>query len=187
MWIEYQRFIDQWRRAEDSERLELDTLFNQGFQCQEKDPDRSFALFTRGRDEATRLGETWWVLFFESWRLSALNAYSMDFARALPLAMQLLVRINSPMAQAHEWRTLIMINALYTYISSDAIGYQQEIESGLTQLEAELTDVGTLYVLNNRRIRFLMHVERWEDAYELAMRALALVEEDPSVKVWHGA
>lgn len=187
MWIEYQRFINRWQRDGDSERLALATLFDEGFQCQEKDPDRSFALFSRGRDEAERLGEPWWVFFFESWRLSALNAYSMDFARALPLAMQLLVRINTPVARAHEWRNLIMINALYTYISSDAVGFRQEIERGFTCLEEEITNLGDRYVLNNRRIRFLSHIEQWKEAYDVAMRALALVEEDPSDRIWHGA
>lgn len=119
--------------------------------------------------------------------LSSLTAYAMDFARALPLAMQMLVRINTPAARAHEWRNLVMINALYTHISSDAIGFRDEIERGLACLEEKSFKPGDRYVLNNRRIRFLMHIERWEDAYETAMRALTLVEADPEVRVWHGA
>ena len=169
MWIEYQRFLDHWQRAGDSERLVLNTLFHEGFQCQEKDPNRSFTLFTRGRDEAHRLGEPWWVLFFESWRLSALTSYSMDFARALPLAMQLLVRLGTPAARGHEWRHCIMINAVYTYCSADAVGFRQEIERGFACLEEEITDREDRYVLNNRRIRFRMHLEQWEAAYEWAM------------------
>ncbi len=187
MWDEYHRCVERWRKAGDAARLALPAFYRQGWECHEKAPDRSFDLFTRGRDEAARLGEPWWVLFFESWRLSALTAYSMDFARALPLAMELLPRVCTVAARSHGCRNVIFMNALYAYISADAVGYQQEIEAGLAQFDADFTLPSDRYVLNNRRVRYLSHVERWKEAYEAAMAALALAEGDPDARVWHGA
>ena len=65
-WDEYERRVRLFQQAGDRERLELPRLYHEGWACHETDPERSVALCTRGRDEARRLSEPWWELFFES-------------------------------------------------------------------------------------------------------------------------
>jgi hypothetical protein len=190
-WDEFNRRVGLWQQSGDSERLALTALYHQGFGCQENDPESSFTLFTRGRDEAIRLNEPWWVLFFEDWRLTAISSYVMDFARAQPLAMELLVRLNSEQGCAGHQRHSILINVLYTYINVDPIGYRDQIERGFEHLDGQILagPVSERFVLNHRWISYLSASERWGEAHDLAIRSLALVQEarEAHTRVWHGA
>jgi hypothetical protein len=176
---------------QDAKTLSLADLYIQGFACQEYDPERSFALFTKGRDEGVRLDDPWWVAFFEDWRLTAITSYVMDFSRALPLAVELMVRYNSAQGPDGFERLSILINVLYTYLNIDPIGYRDEIERGFAYLDAEISPRPTSErcVLNHRWISYLSASERWEEAYDLAMRTLALVDEAPrpETRVWHSS
>lgn len=190
-WDEFNRRVGLWQRTGDAERLALPGLLHEGFRNQETDPELSFALFTRGRDEAQRLNEPWWVLFFENWRLTALTCYVMDFSRALSLAVQLMVRFNAPDGQAHPDRHTVLDNVLYTYINIDPLGYRDEIERGFAYLDGQIEQEPTSgrFVLNHRRMSYLGTTERWEEAYDLALRSLALVDQarEAHVRTWHGS
>ncbi len=108
----------RWRQSSDLVRLALVNLYDRGFNCQENDPEGSFTLFTRGRDEAIRLNEPWWVWFFEDWRLAAISSYVSDFTRAQPLAMELMARLGAEPGRAVAQRNSILTNALYTLFGS---------------------------------------------------------------------
>jgi hypothetical protein len=185
---EYSRRVELWKAAGDSERLQLTNHFHAGFACHETDTDRSFALFTRGRDEASHLQEPWWVLFFECWRLISLTSHSMDFTRALPLAMQLMVQINSPANLGHDWRNTVLTEVLHTYLSIDPAAYREEIERGFAFLDREASSESR-YILNQRRTTYFMNLEQWDQAYDLGLRSLAEANRaaDPSQRTWHGA
>jgi hypothetical protein len=187
-WNEYWRRVRQWQSAGDSERLRLIQLADEAFRYRETDPERAFALLTRGRDEATRLDEPWWVLFFEHWRLSALVGDAEDFARALPLAMELMVRISAPACRNHQSRVSILTAVLTTYIGIDPVGFKDEIERGLAHLEGIIPSgpVSERHVLHFRRTEYLAATERWDEAHDLALRALALADQlrEPHNRVW---
>ena len=163
VWSDFYLRVAVWQEAGDTERLRLPELYHQAFRLQETDPERSFAMFTQGRDESRRLNEPWWVLFFESSRLTALTSYVMDFTRALPLAVELMVRFNSREGQAHSERLSILGNILYTYTNTDPLGYRDDLECGFLQLDGEITDGP-----NSRR--FVLY-HRWR-AYLIATGAL---------------
>ena len=130
-WDEYHRRVNLWHATGDSERLALTDVYQEAWQLQETDTEQSLALFTRGRNEARRLNEPWWVLFFENLRLETLVGYIEDFARALPLVVELMVQFNAPGGRTHEFRHWVLRNILHTYISIDAFGYRSEIEQRL--------------------------------------------------------
>jgi hypothetical protein len=188
-WGDYYHHLQRWQAARDTERLRLQELFNEAWACQETDAYRSFATFTRGRDEAVRLGEPWWDLFFDGWRLNALTSFAADFSAAFPVAMELMVRLNSPAVHSHPWRYAILTNVLYTHVSVDPTGYQTEIEQGFDYLDGQLptgSDSDRL-VLNHRRVLYLSSTERYAEAYDLALRSLSLADELPHNQCWHGA
>jgi hypothetical protein len=179
-WTEYWRHVSQWEAAGDSERLRLQQLTDEAFRYRETDPDRAFALFTRGRDEAIRLDEPWFALFFEHWRLCALTGDAEDFVRALPLAMELMVRINSPAGRNHHSRVSILNSVLTTYLGIDPLGFREEIERGLAHLDGIIPGgpISERHVLHYRRTEFLATTERWDEAHDLAQRALALADQE---------
>ena len=177
--------------ADDSERLGLTGFFHQAWQLQETDAEQSFAIFTRGRDEARRLNESWWVLFFEHWRLNAMVCYVGDFARALPLGLELMVRFHAPDGQASEWRIWVLMHVFTIYSNIDPLGYQDEIERSLASLDAQIargSNSERLY-LAACSVDYLSSTERWGEAYDVALRSLAMVEQlrEPHTRVWHGA
>lgn len=190
-WDAFHRRVSAWQRTGDTKRLRLVELYQEAHHYRETIPERKLELLTRARDEARRLGEPWWVLFFEYNRLSTLTADLHDFARALPLAVELLVRFNGPEGCTHEHRIDILTLGLYALLQVDPIGYRRELEDGFADLDAQVPQgVGTArYVLDYRRAEYLSETERWEEAFVLSSRSLALAEqdEDRMAKAWWGA
>ncbi|MBS0202431.1 MAG: hypothetical protein JSS49_05980 [Planctomycetes bacterium] len=172
----------------DKDRQSLPSLVNQAFACHETDPERSLSLCTRGRDEALRLNEPWWVLYFESSRLEVMTAHLEDFGRALPLAMDLIVRFNTPPGSSHPSRNGVMVAVLETYQQIDAYGFQEELERGFESQEAITSreSGGARFVLNYRWRTFLCSTGRWEQAYDNALQTLALIDRSSS-KLWFGS
>jgi hypothetical protein len=190
-WREFHQRVTTWQQAGDAERLRLADLYYEAYRHRETDPERQLEVLTRARDEARRLNEPWWVLLFESNRLGTLTADLHDFARALPLAMDLLVRFHGPEGRAHPQRVYVLTTVLYTYLQVDPVGYGDELERGFAQLDREIGRGPTVnrFVLDYRRTEYLGQTERWEEALDLAHQSLALADQsgDHDVQVWHGA
>ncbi len=190
-WDEFHSRVAAWEQAGDVERIRLLDFYRNGFHCHETDPELSYLLFTQGRDEARRLVEPWWDLFFESMRLTALTSYVMDFTRALPLAVELMVRFSTPEGQVHRDRLSILNNVLYAYLNTDPLGYGEELERGLAYLDGEHPQgpEGGRFVLLHRWRAYLIAIESWEAVYEMALRSLALLTRtrDAHTRNWHTA
>lgn len=183
--------VTAWQQAGDAERLRLVETYHESYRYRETLPERKLDLLTRARDDARRLGEPWWVLFFEHQRLSTLTADLHDFARAQPLAVDLLVRFSGPEGRAHASRTDVLTLGLYTFLQVDPIGHRQDLEDGFAHLDAQVPrgPCSRRFVLDYRRAEYLSETERWEEANELSYRSLARSEqcEDPWVKDWEVA
>lgn len=190
-WDEYWRRVAGWRKTHDSERLRLTDLFHEAWRLQETDPEQSFAIFTRGRDEARRLQEPWWVLFFEHWRLNAITCYIADFARALPLAVELMVVFNASDGRSHEFRMWVLMHCLNIHASIDPRGYRDEIARGFAYLDGQIArgPASERIYLEICSVDHLISTERWGEAYEAALRLLALVDRspEPHLRVWNGS
>ena len=184
---EFHRCVDEWQQPKDADRLAMTEYLHQGFECQESNPEQSLALFTRGRDQAQRLNEPWWILFYESWRLTALTSFLEDFARAQPLAMELMIRFNSPPGLNHSQRASVLVNVLETYSSIDPFGYRDELEKGFAYQDERISrgPAPDRFVLNYRRRSYLCSTGRWNEAYDLAMQSLALVDQSTNAEIWN--
>src|SRR5262249_51204391 len=72
----------------------------------------------------------------------------------------------------------------------DPLAYENELERGFTYLDSRIAQrpVSDRFVLNYRWMEYLTAMERWEEAYELAHRSLALADSDErNALVWHGS
>ncbi len=173
------------------ERLALAFLFEESLSFHETDPERALLLITRGRDKARRMGETWWELYYESWRLTAISSLIMDFTRGLPMAIEIMVRFQTPEGRAHsEWLN-VLGNTLSTYTNIDPFGYRDELERGFAHMDGEIPEgpSGDRSVLHHRRIAYLSATERWDEAYDLAIRSVGMAMQltSPEQKNWHGS
>jgi hypothetical protein len=191
LWNEYNRRVAQWRRAGNAEGLKLANLCLQASPFRETDPEQALMLFTRGRDEARRLKEPWWDLFFEQQRLSALTGDLEDYSRALPLAMELMVRFSGSEGQAHPARVSVLTEALNTYSCIDPLGYREELECGFAHLDGLIArgPNSSRFILQHRWTEYLTLSGRYNEAFEMAHRTLALTDqsETESTRIWHEA
>ncbi len=190
-WREFRQRVGEWRRTGESRRLQLVDRYDEAYRLRESDPAQMCELLAAARDEAQRLAEPWWVLFFEAHRLSGLTADLHDFKAAHPLAMQLAVRFASPEGQAHPWRVQALIAVLYTHLQVDPVGFLDELERGFNHLDG-LVDRGPTdnrFVLSYRRTEFFRELERWEEAHASATAMMALVARvrDSTNRNWWGA
>jgi hypothetical protein len=188
---EFSRRVAAWNQAGDEKRLKLSELYYESFRYRETDPELRFAILTQGKDEARRLDEPWWVLFFDYWRLSTLTADIHDFSRALPLAMELMAVFNSPEGRVHVSRVGILTNVLYTYMQTDPFGYRDDLERGFAHLDGLIArePVSERFILNYRWTEYCCLTERWNEALEFAYQSLALTDRsvDAIQKNWHRA
>ncbi|HVT79889.1 MAG TPA: hypothetical protein VHM90_04475 [Phycisphaerae bacterium] len=163
-------------------------LFQEGYRYRESDPERQLSYYTRCRDEARRLHEPWWELFFEHWRLSALTSDIGDFARALPLAMELLVRFTAPDAAAHPDAPMVQTDVLFSHAQVDPIGFADLLDKGFAALERQIGagSLSTRLVFDYRWIQYLADVERLEEAHQRLQEHMARLDGcDPGTLAWH--
>jgi hypothetical protein len=189
-FVEYRRRVRMAQQAKDKQRLRLRDLYQEGTLYMEGDPDRSFAVFTQGRDEARNLRDKWWELFFEHQRLNSVTYWAHDYSRALPLAMDLLVRFNQPEGQSHSDRFWVLLGVLGVYESVDPFGYRQEIEAGIQHLDSQVSPgPGSLrFVLDHLKMSVLTDADRWAEAKDQALRTLNLIDQWPvseHYRYWH--
>ncbi len=103
-------------------------------------------------------------------RLDNLTSNQHDFAGALHLAMELVIRLNGPEGRAHPVRIQVMLSMLYTCLRIDPLGYRNELEQGFEYLDGEISSgpISERFILSYRRAEYLSDIERWGEAHELA-------------------
>jgi hypothetical protein len=186
-WAELRQRIDAWVEVGDEDRLQLVDLFYESHDHRETNPEYQLKLLTIGRNEARRLKEPWWVLFFESWRLTVMTSDLHDFASARPLVWELLAQLNSREWQDHSEAHSIRTNGLYTYLQVDPLGYRDELDQGFAALDGQITKepVSERFVLSYRWTEYLVETQSWEAALESALRFRSLVQQGESSDWWN--
>jgi hypothetical protein len=189
IWDWFFECVSEFRAAGDEERLRMADLHDQGFALQETDPDRALAAFTEGRQLAERLGESWWALFYDVWRVIALLGYKNDFRSVLDLAVHCALEVRKPHYAGHPWRFAAYNNLIAAYVGIDAEGYAEQIQQALAYLEAELPPEPNddRYVMLGEKRHFFMATDRFAEAHQVAMTHLSLIDadDDPSNVGWY--
>jgi hypothetical protein len=158
IWDWFNRCCDDFQQARDRERLRMLAYHHEGFAYQETDPERAVALFTQGRNLAERLGEPWWVLFYDVWRVQAIIAYMKDFRNVLDLAVGTALEMRKPAFAGHPWRFAIFNHLLRIYTEIDPRGHAPAIRDALHYLDQEIPAGPSedRYVMLGRRRKFAM-------------------------------
>ena len=172
-WDEFNRRADAWQRAGDTERFRLVELHQESYRYRETKAERKLELLTQERDEARRLGEPWWVLFFEHSRLGTLTADLHDFARVDASGGGAAGPLQRPGRAGALPSDRCPDAGLYAFLQVDPVGHRRDLEEGFAYLDAEVPEgPGTArYVFDYRRGEYLCETERWEEACELSYRA----------------
>ncbi len=181
IWEWYRDCKVEYRRRGDRDRLRMLEYHSEGFALQETDPQRTLALFTEGRQLAQRLGEPWWVLFYDVWRVIAMTTYLHDFAPALDLAIQTTLELRKPLYEGHPWKIAAYNELLSCYVSIDPLGDAEAIQGVIDFLEQEIPQepCAHRYVYLHERRAFERMRGNWEEAYRVAQGHLALADRDP--------
>jgi hypothetical protein len=173
-------FTGRARATGDAERLRLVALLRAGYASTAREPKRALALFEEGRELARRLGEPWWVLNFQAWKVHQLVHFSRDFRQAVDLAVAAALEARKPTYDGCPIQTRVYQDLLAVSFCTDPEGHASHIEEGFRYLDA--TSPGDF----EARLRQLNLCRWWaeqsrqiERHYAAAQRALALVADDP--------
>jgi hypothetical protein len=177
-WID--DFVQRAHAAGDEARLRLTRLGGQAYDHRETDPDRARALYEEGSRLAEVLGEPWWKLHYDNWRVTAMLCFQRDYREVLGLAVQNVLELRKPLYLHFPSRFSVQRNLISCYIGIDADGYATEIEEALAHLEAEVpeTDDARYLVLGSRR-EFYLDTGRLDLAVEAGMQGLRWAAADP--------
>ncbi|HKI36836.1 MAG TPA: hypothetical protein VKA46_33600 [Gemmataceae bacterium] len=176
----FQDFERDARERHDTERLRLIQYGYQGYQLREKDPDQAFLLFSEARQLALRLGEPWMALFYDERRVTALLHFKRDYRNVLDLAVQAALEVRKPQYATYPDRFSIFDGLIAAYLGIDPAGYADAVRQAMDYLDQEVPrepDSHRYLLLARRRI-FCLELDRFDEAFEWAMKEMALADGD---------
>ena len=179
-WDWFHEFERNALQKNDRERLRLCQSYHQGYQLREKDPDQAFALFSEARHLAQQLGESWMVLFYDEWRMTALLHFKRDYRNVLDLAVQAALEVRKPQYATYSGRFGIFDNLIAAYLGIDPGGYADAVLQAMDYLDKELPQEpeSHRYLLCARRRIFCLEQDRYDEALDWALKELALADSD---------
>jgi hypothetical protein len=158
----------------------LTTYWQRAFPFREKDPDQAVALMTEGVALAEELGERWWIMLLNHWRLSALIHFKKDYRQAVELAVRNSVMAAKPENAAFPARLGLFSDLIDAYLGVDPEGYADKIHETIAYLDKEIPEGPDeqRYMLYGSTRDFLMHLGDVATAEATVMRAMDLVGRD---------
>jgi hypothetical protein len=136
IWTWVYAYRDRVKRSGDAPRIVMYQYFYQAMH-QTIDPVQKLALFEEGRARAESLGEAWWVLLFDHWRILTLLLRLQSVDRAREIAISAAVEARKPMYDALPQRVCIYDDLISIYLATDPVGYRRIIEDALTFMQRE--------------------------------------------------
>jgi hypothetical protein len=169
-------------RKGDRERLLLGYLHWQAYQFRETDPDTTLTLLEQGRALASRLGEPWWVLFYQQQRVHALLHFKQDYREVLDLAIANVMEVRKPAFARFPRANMIHSDLVSAYRGIDPVGYDDTITQALDYLDSQIGELNSeRYLLLGARRQQALYCGRLEEARHYAQATLVLAEKDPDV------
>jgi hypothetical protein len=151
LWGWFYSYAYQAHRSGDERKIRLAEIQNQAWDLLEVAPNRSLALYSEGVQLAKQLREPCWRLFYEYWQCEVFLFYLLDIQAAMNLAIKLVVEVQSKYEQCPVYGRIyrILVDA---YLSTDSVGYADEITKNLNYLESTLPlDKDTWQLIEARR------------------------------------
>src|SRR5262245_57915305 len=120
-------------------------------------PDLMLATLQEGRVLAQQLGESWWVLHFDHWRLQVLLHYKFDYRTVLDIAVKATLEARKPGYAQLPQRVCLHEDLIYAYLGIDPLGYADAIRQALDYMATEVSDdVECRYCVQNCRTEFAL-------------------------------
>jgi hypothetical protein len=182
VWDWITDFQNRAQAAHDAARLRLVTILGEAASHSEDNPDRAVELLREGSRLARMLHEPWWELLFDSGRVDILLYTKRDCGDEVRgLAVRNALRARSPAFAGFPLHFQINRALVSVYLGRDPLGYAAAIREALGQLEREFPVSGEdLYALLSTQRVFAAETGRLDDAVGIAMKALGLMDADPS-------
>jgi hypothetical protein len=167
---------------EDEQRLRLWELEKRSSGFGKANPDMMLATLQEARALAEQLGESWWVLFIDHWRLQALLHYKMDYREVLDIAVKATLEARKPQYATFPQRICLHEDLIYSYLGVDPIGYSDVIEKALGYMKSEVSeDVECRYCTQGCRTRFAIIRGELDQARESVRLTLEMADTDTRV------
>jgi hypothetical protein len=163
----------------DKPRLRLTEIAGEAWEYYgpDTDPDRVLLLLRDGRRWAEELGELWWVLFFDEWRLVVLLYQKRDFRDVHDLAIANVLKVRSPPYAPYPGKFWTHRALKSVYQGIDPRGYADEIGELLSHIEEEFAPEGEeRWQLLVDRCTLAYECRQLEEAYDFALQGLAAVD-----------
>jgi hypothetical protein len=180
VWDHVDAFEEQAQARGDAQRLRLARIHAEAYEHRHSNPDRMLSLLEEGLRLARSLGEAWWVVFFEHWRLETLIYYKDDYRTLLDGAVALTLELRKPVHDSHPLRFHIWCNLVAAYLCVDPRGYADVIQQALDFLQKQMPLEGEeKYLLLARQHWFACELGRYEESAGYCHRALAFADDEP--------
>ena len=169
--------VNEHRERGDDSRLELFWQYRHAMKLDDKDPEAAFAALEDGRVRAQALGDGWWRLFFEHWKLQNLLHKQRDYAQARDLAARVALEARKPAYAALPQRVCLQEDLISSFVGIDPRGNARLVEEALDYMEREAPREAECYLcLQGLRRDFLFDCGRGAQALELGRDELAQCE-----------
>lgn len=163
----------------DRQRIAMIRLLLAGGEQMEGDFDLGLDALARGRELAERLGEHWWVILFNHWRLQLLLKKG-EYPAARELVMYLVTETRKPRYEGLGLRVCIQEDLIRLCVETDPHGYEQQVSHALTFMARKVTPGTYCYhCLFSSRVDFAKETERWDEAAQGLEYLLNLDADEP--------
>jgi len=174
-WVDEQR--EEALLSGNNRKIRLCWMHVEAYQLRETNPTKALQSYEEGSRLAHAMGESWWVMFYDEWRVTALLFFLRDYARGLDLAVQTMLEARKPQYAEFPALSSIRRNLVVAYVGRDAAGYEKEIREALALLHTEMSRDGEdrFLILGSKR-EFALEMNYLDEAEELSQRSLALAD-----------
>ncbi len=169
------------RARNDVEALRMLSLYDAGLGFKETDPKKGLALLGEARDLAVRLGQRWFALQMDHWRLQILLHYLGDIPAARDLAVQATLEVRKPEFEQFPQRVCLHEDLIYAYLYSDPEGYSDLIGQTLDYMQAQAGEgLECRHCMQACRTEWRLYCGRIDEAEQSARRALEMADKERS-------
>jgi hypothetical protein len=181
VWEWVHKFHEEAEARGDRERVRLLQLYESAARFAKTDPDVMLGLLAEGRALAERLGEPWWVLFYDHWRLQAQLHFKFDYRDVIDLAARATLEARKPAYAGLPQRVCLHEDLIYAYVGIDAEGNAERIRQALAYMEQEVgPGLDCRFCVQTCCAQFALQRGRLDEAQEASLRLLEMTDAEPN-------
>lgn len=178
IWDWIYEYAAEVEMAEDEQRMQIVDLAHEASSYGKREPELNLARLNEGRALAKQLNESWWVLFFDHWRLQVLMHYIRDFTSVLEIAVEATLEARKPSYALFPQRICLHEDLINAYLGIDPIGHADAISQAMIYMADEVPeDVECRFCAEGCRTEFALVRNDLEEAEESARLTLEMADQ----------